>query len=252
MATLSDLSPGQWITLLTEMVGENVVPLWGRYPKLTPWRSDLEDRLAEIKAASSRPAPAAPQQAPLPSVALDRLAEAPVRVVHHIIRAQYYLHIALAEPDKALKVQEAQEFVFDRGLSFLNASYGAQVGETDRMVNLARQEALSSALSSVSLEGRDFQALLDLVVQNNAPLKARLQAEAAPTPSASPTPEQLARGLVSLFLDLMPLIERALPAQQGEQATDKRTLLASLNRELEVARRRLQRPIPAPTEPSEG
>jgi hypothetical protein len=232
MKGLHLLTIGDFVYVFLHLQGDKVGRLLAVRPRLEPWRPDIAEMYEALRALPSNidGADANPDDAAAGSLLedasqasadlndLDRTVEASVRVCRWGLRAGYDQALGKRDTKDAARWRAADIFLFPDGLKFLQYSLPEQVGETVRLLERAKAKEVEWLSNRWSLHGQTFAEALAQVQANNAALNAALL-NAEPKAQAAVSVAALRRRAQRLLSDLLPLIDRAFPADAPERAT---------------------------------
>ena len=177
--SVRDLSLGQLDVIFHGWLGEASQADFASDPRLGAWRPAVEAALAKLRTTSdgARPDFEEPTPSgPTPAV-LDRIAEAAIRTLGWAMSAAEQAARAAGDTARADQRSKAFSFVFDRGMRFLSAALPEQVGETRRLVVLARHDSVRALMEGTTIAGANWTALVDAVEGANKALEEALARE---------------------------------------------------------------------------
>ncbi len=213
--------------------------VWESLPILKVFLPMADAVLHDLKTAA---APGGKSSSSDPEVgrSLDRRAEHSIRALFYAIKVAQSLAFARDEADRGREFEQAGDDLFGSGLAFLGAAVPAQVGETSRLGTLAAAPPIASLFDGLVFGDVTWPQLLALVAERNEALRghaAPLVPPADPTPPAQ-TLTQARNAAVSFLNDILPIIDRVLPASDPLNAEPRRLLLGDLSARALVAARK--------------
>lgn len=234
---LSDLSSGDFIFILQDMTtrGRKVIE---DTPKLEPWLGDLEGMLNTLTTASAEEKPQDPenqqeQHDSSRGKRLDRRAEASIHSLFWLLNLAESIALSEDKIENAEKWAKVRNFLFAEGLSMLSASWASQTGETLRLLGLAQDSEIAPYVSKLSVNGRSWADLIELVRKNNDELLKHIEPEVFSSEKDRPLSiAQARRNAVTLLGDFVHVANRALPAHLESSAQPRNLLLSALEERL--------------------
>jgi hypothetical protein len=176
----------EWISVYrdTLKIGEGDA---ARRPLLQSFWADMRSIYDMLRASEAKPTGAQPVKAASDLSALDRRAEASVRLLRLAWQGAALLPVAQGREADVAPIEEAEGALFPEGLAFLRAAVQAQTGATERLLERANLPTVAAAAGGVQIAGQDHAALLALIAQNNDALSALDQRRREPS-TADPGP----------------------------------------------------------------
>jgi hypothetical protein len=234
---LKNLSVGDLIFVINAML-EDGRDILDSSPKLTPWTDDLEECLNNLKTAKApdQTTPEDPDEVVEESPEgrlLDRRAEAAVRAISKLLELLEDLALAGGDDAQAARWFAIRQFVFSQGLAFLKAAWPDQTGQTLRFLTLTEDRNIAPKVAGLKVNDLTWADMIGLARTNNQSLIDHIK-KAKDEATKELTLVQARRDALSLFKDLLPIIDRVLPpSSEDEKILSKRqTLLKSLEERL--------------------
>ncbi len=243
--SVRDLTLGQLDVVFHAWLGEERRGDFERDGRLAPWRGAVAEALERVRTTSAGAAPeleARPPSGPS-AVELDRAVEAAIRTLAWAMTAAEQAARASGDAARAERLVKAFAFVFDRGLRFLAVPMPEQVGETRRLVTLARTPNVEALMEGTTIAGSGWGELVARVEAGNAALDAALTQE-APAKDAGPS----ARTVRTQGVRLANLVAQTAEAVLGKD--DAERFLSVFRRE--VARAAARRAGSGGVAPADG
>lgn len=177
--SVRDLSLGQLEVVFHGWLGTETAADFGTDTRLLAWRHAVEQGLEKIRTTSAGQAPDLAEAGPaeLTTTERDRRAEAAVRSLAWAMSAAEQAARSTGDSVRGERLAKAFGFVFDRGMRFLANPLFEQVGETRRLVTLARHESVMALMADTVIAGADWDTLVTWVEAANQALDAALSRE---------------------------------------------------------------------------
>lgn len=219
MKNLATLSTDDLRGLYQHLLGAGL-PILTKHRKLFVWTEDLGAALHMLDLAAASPAPAPAASAPVRTgKELDQRAESAVRVMANLIKLREQM--ALAQDEDPQPWVDLYQNLFPKGLGFLGDTYLGQVGAVRALVLRARDPQIAAQAAQLQALGKTWEELIARIEVNNQDLAAHI---AAPDTSSANHHNARTQAL-ALLGDLIPIIERVLPASDPVLLQERHLLL---------------------------
>ncbi len=219
-----DLSAEQLLAVLQDLL-QAQEPFLKKDARTAAWLPTLSQDVELLRSTSRQTQDTAPE--PTSGVSrqaqgaeLDRRVEAAVQLLQLYFEAGMRAARARDQGVQVAAWQKAQSYIFDEGTAFLRLGYAAQVEATHRVLTLARDLSIDSALLAHTIAGMSFPQVLALIEEANQAL-ADHQAE---TRHLAQTRQQERAGMKASFY-------RAQQRAQSNLVTLRRTARQALSAE---------------------
>ncbi len=237
MIALNRYTNDELITLMSDLSSASNRALMAADAKLNAWTPDLDGDLATLKRTSSAPVSDAPQdpppEAPPTRRQLDVWVESAVRALRALFEAAINQALSIRDAARAARLGEVEAFVFDQGMGFLRGTYLAQSGSVERLVALARHETIAEAVSSLTLNGVTYAAIVDRIEANNNDLLDEVRPAPVDPRQPSPVTVHGARmASISTLNMIFDIMARSLTDRAPDSPYDK---LHAMRRKLDAA-----------------
>lgn len=247
MKGLHLLTLGDCVYVFGNLQAEDALGLIIGHPMLAAWNAAIEQvfkSLAQlprgidgadanpddVPAASTSPnTTATTPETESPFSVLDRLTEASIRALRNGLIVGADLAFSQQNAGDAAKWEAAESFLFENGLGFFRNSYPEQIGETVRILQRAQDASMAWLHTQFHVHGYTFAALLNIIRTNNQALNDAIN---EPTNAPEISKAILRRNAQKLLKDLIPVVNRAYPANAAN-TTARDTLLKPLQNRIQ-------------------